>query len=199
MIRSWRRKKSGRLALSSVDIFNPKKKYSIIYADPPYAFNDKNTGGRFKSGSRNKYGILSMGEIRSLPVEELTRKNAFLFLWIPDSLLEEAISIFDAWGFKFKKKAFTWIKKTKHGKDFMGMGQTTRNGCEDLYLGIKGKPKIKSHSIRQVQYAKYEKHSRKPDMFREKIVELCGDKSRIELFARQSCCKFDVWGNEATK
>ena len=39
-------------------------------------------------------------------------------------------------------------------------------------------------------------HSKKPNIIREKIVELAGDLPRIELFARQSPTGWDVWGNE---
>lgn len=39
-------------------------------------------------------------------------------------------------------------------------------------------------------------HSRKPDIVREKLVQLLGDVPRIELFARQSSHGFDVWGNQ---
>ena len=42
-----------------------------------------------------------------------------------------------------------------------------------------------------------ENHSKKPDIVRDKIVELVGDLPRIELFARQSTPGWDVWGNEA--
>ena len=38
--------------------------------------------------------------------------------------------------------------------------------------------------------------SRKPDCVRDRIVELCGDLPRIELFARQRTEGWDVWGNE---
>ena len=41
-----------------------------------------------------------------------------------------------------------------------------------------------------------EKHSKKPDIVRDKIVELCGDLSRIELFARNESVKWETWGNE---
>ena len=40
-------------------------------------------------------------------------------------------------------------------------------------------------------------HSRKPAEIRDRIVELCGDVPRIELFARQSADGWDRWGNEA--
>ena len=43
-----------------------------------------------------------------------------------------------------------------------------------------------------------EEHSKKPDITREKIIELAGDLSRVELFARQKMPGWDVWGNEVT-
>jgi N6-adenosine-specific RNA methylase IME4 len=41
-----------------------------------------------------------------------------------------------------------------------------------------------------------EEHSKKPEIIRNKIVELCGDLPRIELFARQKTEGWDSWGNE---
>jgi len=40
------------------------------------------------------------------------------------------------------------------------------------------------------------KHSQKPNKIRERIVELCWDLPRIELFARNTTNWWDVWGNE---
>ena len=39
-------------------------------------------------------------------------------------------------------------------------------------------------------------YSKKPDITREKIIELAGDLPRAELFARQKTPGWDVWGNE---
>ena len=44
--------------------------------------------------------------------------------------------------------------------------------------------------------AQREQHSKKPDCVREKIVQLCGDLPRIELFAREKKEGWDAWGNE---
>ena len=49
---------------------------------------------------------------------------------------------------------------------------------------------------RGVSYNAYVVLDEKPDIVREKIVELAGDLPRIELFARQSPTGWDVWGNE---
>jgi N6-adenosine-specific RNA methylase IME4 len=40
-------------------------------------------------------------------------------------------------------------------------------------------------------------HSRKPDIVRERIVQLMGDVPRIELFSRERFPGWDAWGNEA--
>jgi N6-adenosine-specific RNA methylase IME4 len=39
-------------------------------------------------------------------------------------------------------------------------------------------------------------HSKKPPEIRERIVKLCGDIPRIELFARQQVEGWDALGNE---
>ena len=63
-------------------------------------------------------------------------------------------------------------------------------------LATKGSPKRHSANVHQVVFAPIAEHSKKPDIIREKIVELAGDLPRIELFARQSPTGWDVWGNE---
>ena len=63
-------------------------------------------------------------------------------------------------------------------------------------LATKGKPKRVSKSVAQLVIDKRREHSRKPDRIRHDIVNLCGDLSRIELFARQKTKGWDVWGNQ---
>ena len=41
-----------------------------------------------------------------------------------------------------------------------------------------------------------EGHSKKPDIVRDRIIELCGNVSRIELFAREKKDQWDSWGDE---
>jgi N6-adenosine-specific RNA methylase IME4 len=76
------------------------------------------------------------------------------------------------------------------------MGYWTRCNPEQCLLATKGKPKRLSKSVRQLVISKLQEHSKKPDCVRNKIVELCGDVSRIELFARQTVKGWDSWGNE---
>lgn len=80
------------------------------------------------------------------------------------------------------------------------MGAYTRANAEICLIGISPKTKakdlIKTHSIHQIIESPIREHSRKPDETRDKIIELCGDLPRIELFARQQVQGWDCWGNE---
>ncbi|MBC8296101.1 MAG: hypothetical protein H8E55_09935, partial [Pelagibacterales bacterium] len=53
-----------------------------------------------------------------------------------------------------------------------------------------------SKSVKQLVMDVRREHSRKPDCVRDRIVQLCGDLPRIELFARQKVPGWDCWGNE---
>ena len=76
------------------------------------------------------------------------------------------------------------------------MGYYTRCNPEQCLLATKGKPKRLSKSVRQLIISRLQQHSKKPDQTRNRIVELCGDIPRIELFARQRTEGWDCWGNE---
>ena len=63
-------------------------------------------------------------------------------------------------------------------------------------LATKGHPKRRSAGVHQVILSHIEEHSKKPDVTRDKIIELAGNLPRVELFARQKAPGWDVWGNE---
>ena len=56
--------------------------------------------------------------------------------------------------------------------------------------------KFLTRSQSQIIESQIREHSKKPDEVRNKIVELCGDLPRIELFARQEVEGWDCWGDE---
>jgi site-specific DNA-methyltransferase (adenine-specific) len=57
-------------------------------------------------------------------------------------------------------------------------------------------PRRLNNKVSQVILSEKERHSKKPDEARKRIVELMGDLPRIELFARQYAEGWDCWGNE---
>ena len=76
------------------------------------------------------------------------------------------------------------------------MGYWTRANVELCLIGTKGTIKRQNAGVHQVIYTPIEEHSKKPDIVRDKIVELVGNMPRIELFARQEKENWDCWGNE---
>lgn len=120
-----------------------------------------------------------------------------LFLWVTMPMLNECWNIIKKWGFKYKTVAFTWVKRNKKSNSwFWGMGRWTRANAELCLLATKGKPKRLSASVHSIIDTPIEKHSKKPDEVRKRIVKLLGDLSRIELFARDKVDGWDAWGNE---
>lgn len=142
---------------------------------------------------------MSIDELCALPVGKLAEKDCLLFLWATFPQLPEALQLIKAWGFTFKTVAFVWLKRNKKSPTwFYGLGYWTRGNAEICLLAKRGKPKRRSASVHQFIISPVEEHSKKPDMTRDKIVELAGDLSRVELFARQKTPGWDVWGNEVT-
>src|SRR3990167_10637532 len=122
--------------------------------------------------------------------------NSILFLWATFPKIQEALDVIKAWGFEYKTVGFTWIKKNKNGGNFFGVGWYTKSNAEVCLIGVRGKAPKRSNSISQIIETVREKHSQKPAIVREKIVEFCGDLPRIELFAREKTKGWDVFGNE---
>jgi N6-adenosine-specific RNA methylase IME4 len=149
----------------------PDKKYNIIYADPPWSYKawNKKEGGRT---AESHYQTMKIDEIKRLPVGGLAADDCVLFMWATYPCLNEALETIKAWGFKYKTVA------------------------EICIIATKGKPKRISKSVHSIIDAPVEEHSKKPDITRDRIVQLMGDLPRIELFARAETPGWDVWGNE---
>jgi len=169
------------------------KKYQIIYADPPWHYNDKSKshGG----GAESHYPTMATEDICKLDIP--SGEDSVLLLWVTYPQLEEGLKVIKAWGFNYKTVAFTWVKTTLGNNPLMGMGRYTRANAEICLLATKGKGcKRIDASVRNVQFYPRVRHSKKPSEFRNEIVRLFGDLPRIELFARQKVEGWDCWGNE---
>jgi N6-adenosine-specific RNA methylase IME4 len=184
--------------LNKANRINPlyKNKYDVLYLDPPWRYNDKAHAG--KRGVEYKYQVMSDDEIAALPIGDLAKENCCLFLWTTCPKLDVALSVISDWGFTYKTVAFMWVKTTKHGKLFWGMGNWSRANGELCLLATKGKPKRVAKNVHQIVMAQRREHSRKPDEVRDRIVALCGkDSKRLELFARDPVPEdWDVWGDQ---
>ncbi len=175
-------------------ILLPNKRYQIIYADPPWKYNDAVGHG----AASKHYSVLSLEEIKALDVVSIADKNCYLFCWCTGPKMSWGIDVIKAWGFKYLTIPFVWIKMTNDMKRVRedGIGRYTLNNAEYVLLGRRGEYRRKSTKIKQVIMAPKVQHSRKPSEVRTRIVELIGDYPRIELFAREKVKGWDYWGNE---
>jgi len=172
-----------------------ENRYKIIYADPPYYFKNYSKKGENRNAKQH-YSCMAFDNICNLPVNHIADMDCILFLWVTDPFLERSFEIINKWGFKYKTVAFTWVKQNKSLSFFTGLGYWTRANPEMCLLATKGNPKRISKAVKQLVVDVRREHSRKPDCVRDRIVELCGDLPRIELFARQKVKGWDCWGNE---
>jgi len=172
--------------------------FNVILLDPPWAYNARNNPDtRFGGGAGGHYGTMTIEQIAALPIGELASDNCAMFMWCTFPQIDKQMQLFKQWGFEYKTVAFTWIKTNpKNGKPFFGVGYYAKSNAEVCLLGIKGRMKPISNKVSSVIISPKEKHSKKPDEARNRIVQLFGDVPRIELFARQRCEGWTSLGNE---
>lgn len=172
------------------------QKYAAVLADPPWAYRVWSKKGAGRS-AENHYPTMSTKEVCALPVADIAARDSVLFLWATFPCLPEAFEVIRAWGYEYKSVAFVWVKRNKVSPGyFVGLGHWTRANAEICLLATKGAPHRVSKAVRQIIDAPIERHSKKPDETRDRIVALMGDVPRIELFARQKTEGWHVWGNE---
>ena len=191
-----------------------KKRYQIIYADPPWEYKNKriflnkimqkNVTKPINQGVP-RYNMMPIEAIKQLSVKKISDKNCALFLWTTTPYLEKSLEVMREWGFNYKTIGFIWLKTWKgrikkplefYMKSVYGMNYYTKLQFEICLLGIKGSMKPLSHRISGQIIKDRQEHSKKPEEVKERIIDLFGDLPRIELFARQKTKGWDVWGNE---
>lgn len=171
----------------------PTGQYNIFYIDPPWQFDNENTGGSMISGAAQKYPTLSTDEIIAMFQKIPFAKDSVIFMWSTNAMIPDALRILSEIGFTYKGKV-TW-KKTK----FLGMGSWFRNVTEDCLFAIKGDIRAFKCQLPNYIEAQPGKHSEKPDEMRQLIEEAIKDiypKKKIELFARKESTSWKAWGNE---
>jgi len=190
-------KKRSSFDEMKIDIFNTDKKYSIVYADPPWRNPKSGTKAR---NNEKHYPSMSTSEICDLPVYRVSENNAILFLWACFPCLPDALEVIKGWGFEYYGLGFDWCKTKKNGEPKIGCGYYTRQNNEICLIGVKKgllnriKPLVRNIGCSVLEPPR--EHSRKPEIVRNNIVDICGDMPRIELFARHQTDGWDCWGNE---
>lgn len=170
----------------------PKGKFNVIYADPPWKYSDTcETGGVQSGGAVTHYHVMSIDELCKLPVKQHVGDNAVLFLWVTSPLFDECWPVIRAWGFKYKA-SFVW-DKVKHN---MGHYNSVRH--ELLLICTRGSmlPESKTLHDSVVSIERSDKHSEKPEYFRELIEKMYPSGKYLELFGRKKVKGWTWYGND---
>jgi N6-adenosine-specific RNA methylase IME4 len=175
------------------------RRFGTILADPPWQFQNKTGKVAPEHRRLSRYATLTLEDIAALPLGEVAAEVAHLYLWVPNALLPEGISVMRAWGFRYKSN-LVWHKVRKDGgSDGRGVGFYFRNVTELVLFGVRGRnARTRDAGRRQVNYLSSRKreHSRKPDELYA-IIEACSPGPYLELFARGVREGWTAWGNQA--
>lgn len=158
-------------------------KYKTILADPPWDINQKG-----KRGAARHYPLMTLDQIKAMPVKDLSEENAHLYLWIPNGLLQEGLDVIKAWGFTYRSM-LTWTKSR------LGLGVYIRSSSETILFATRGHAPVKFHGQGSWLFAPVQEHSHKPEE-QFAIIERLSSGPYLELFARRRQPGWDVWGNE---
>lgn len=173
----------------------PSEKFTVIYADPPWSYNDKQAGSISDSyGAAEKhYPSMSLSQLKAMDIPSIAATDAVLWLWATCPLLEDALELCRAWGFTYKAQ-FVW-DKVRHN---MGHYNSVRH--ELLLVCTRGSCTPQNVKLYDsVQSIERSKHSSKPEEFREIIDTIYPHGKRIELFRRgEAPDGWETWGNEAS-
>lgn len=171
--------------------------YATILADPPWQFQNR-TGKMAPEHKRLlRYPTMELREIMDLPVPELAAAKSHLYLWVPNALLRDGLSVMEAWGFTYKSNLVWYKIRRDGGPDGRGVGFYFRNVTELVLFGVRGGMRTLQPGRTQVNVVPTRKreHSRKPDEFYD-LIEECSPGPYLELFARFCRSGWDQWGNE---
>ena len=179
----------------------PNKRYDIVYVDPPWYYY----GSPVKDAAAAKhYPLMSLEELAAIDVRAILNKRAAVFMWATCPRLNFAIDLINAWGLHYRGVSYVWVKVNRRGEPIAGQGvpPTFTKPTSELLLvattNATGRPfPILDLAQAQVVLEPRGAHSEKPAVFRTLIERLCGNRPRIELFARTRVAGWDAWGAEA--
>lgn len=188
--------------------------YELIMADFPWPYTSFGT-------AKLPYEQMTEQEIAEFDWSRFTAKRCAVFSWVTGPKLDLAMRCAEQWrarhGLHYQGIAYIWVKTKSDGTPIRASGPRPRfvKPLDELLLVFSTHPNERVFPLlseSQVQHVfepehdwpaeyvlapKQQRHSRKPPVFRDLIVELLGDRPRIELFAREASPGWAAWGREA--
>lgn len=88
--------------------------FGTILADPPWQFSNRTGKVAPEHRRLSRYPTLALAEITAIPVASVAAAKSHLYLWVPNALLAEGLTVMQAWGFSYKTN-IVWHKIRKDG------------------------------------------------------------------------------------
>jgi N6-adenosine-specific RNA methylase IME4 len=146
------------------------KRYRTLCVDPPWPFRwSGGVGGAHRNPTPMAYRLMTLDEIKALPVADMAEDDAHLFMWVTPELhrLGEGVATARAWGFD-PVDEIIWEKPN------IGMGVFPRHVHEPLLICRRGDlPFTGPRNVRS-----------SPGPY-------------LELFARRARFGWDYWGDQS--
>jgi len=179
-------------------------KYEIVYIDPPWHRTPCGT-------AKTPYKTMSWEALHAFDLGRFLARDCAVFCWTTGPTHLKECALLSAWceryGLHEGGIAYRWIKTSKKtGKPIGASGPRPKFvkqlGEDVIVLTSRKRGRVfplLTEAQQQWVFAPKpgrNEHSRKPAIVRDRIVELLGDRPRIELFARERIEGWDGFGDE---
>lgn len=178
--------------------------HEIVYLDPAWPRTPFGT-------AKVPYKTMTWPELFDFDLGAWLARDAAVFCWLTGPTRLKECEVLSHWCDRFKLYeagiAYIWIKTTKDGQPVKASGPRPRgvkqvHSDEVILLTTKKNGRVfelLTEAQEQLIFAPKNRpgeHSRKPAEVRDRIVELYGDRSRVELFAREEIEGWNSWGDQ---
>lgn len=176
----------------------PMGQFGLVLADCPWRFATRDSVSAVPTTSADPYPTMSVEELKAMPMDFTGAADCVCVMWATAPMLLQAIDVMQTWGFAYKT-AGAWAKQSSTGRKWaFGTGYIFRSAAEFYLIGMRGSPRIKSKSVRNLIVAPIRQHSRKPEEMHQ-MCERLFEGPYLELFGRQQRPNWIVAGNESSK
>jgi N6-adenosine-specific RNA methylase IME4 len=168
------------------------KQYKLIVIDPPWNLKKLTHSARPNQVGFD-YKTMSLDQIKSLPIPDLSDDSCLVFLWTIQKYLFDSKDILNHWGFTY---LLTMVWEKTYGKSAGMPLYGFRWNAEFIAVGYNKKPPLwpTGALTPAVFQAENIRHSEKPQKFYT-MIEHFGS-PRLDMFARKKRDGWDVWGDE---
>jgi N6-adenosine-specific RNA methylase IME4 len=172
--------------------------YTVIYADPPWWYNQRCDTDSMRGGACRQYGLMRDADLLAMRprLDGWAADDCALCLWTTGPRQDFAVDLGRAWGFRYGTMLAVWVKTYDGNKPVTTCGHYTSQTCEYMHLWLRGSMPVAERMLPQVGWYARGEHSAKPTEFRRLIECLWPDARRLELFSRNACPGWDAWGNQ---